>query len=52
MAIITYLVVAILLCAASAIYLRKGSDHPPLPPGPKGSPIIGNLLQIKDPAFA
>ncbi|KAH8105630.1 cytochrome P450 [Phellopilus nigrolimitatus] len=30
-------------------YLASGADHPPLPPGPKPKPIVGNLLDLPPP---
>lgn len=27
----------------------RNSPHPPLPPGPKGLPIVGNLLDLPKP---
>jgi hypothetical protein len=41
-------IILLSVCAAIAIYLflRRSKDDPRLPPGPKGYPLIGNVLDI------
>ena len=36
----------VLIAIALAAFLRRGRHALPLPPGPKGLPLIGNLLDI------
>ena len=31
------------------LFFSKSESRPPLPPGPKGKPIIGNLLDVPKP---
>jgi len=37
---------AVLLLFAAGLYSKSPTSKYPLPPGPKGSPIIGNMRQV------
>ena len=40
------LVPVLLLCFSGVVYTRRKKATCPLPPGPKGLPLIGNVLDI------
>ena len=39
---------AVVILLAAGLYSQGTKSKYPLPPGPKGSPIIGNLRQVPD----
>ena len=45
---VSALVFVAVAAALSLVKKRWGSRHPPFPPGPKGYPIIGNLLDFPE----
>lgn len=48
----SYLSINVLLGCIGVYVLKRyfaSPSHPPLPPGPKGKPVIGNLLDLPPP---